>query len=657
MAPRRCTDPICVIVFFVFLAGMGDIVRYALLNGNLRRLSHGIDYKGEICGVSENVTTQPYLFWCRDTSSPGASPVGMPTALRLDRPVCISDCPTVFTEQVLCPTQDQVTIQSVPTSSGEEDVTTIVSSLVLKDAYPSRVVGHRYCMPEMAWNATMKNEVLQGLDNDYVSQAITASSGLRQVPQVMIGVGVGAVVLAFLYLVLLRLFPKFLVWGSIAVISLLLLAMGGAFLATAFNVTGHQAISPIYQMHSAAAAFNYSVVLGGICLGFAFLFLCFTCCVRTSIEHAVDAVEASTECIFHLPSLLVSPMPFACIKACILAVALYGFLLLVSCGDLSSQSVTVGDTTVTGMGRSFTYSDEQQGFLVYYVFVTVWVLELVSALNQFAVAYAVALWFYSDWDLNGNKITPYCAVPRGMVAGLTFHLGSLIFGSCVVTAIKCVKWVLMLIARAAKAEDNKVAACIVGCCACCMQCMETTVAFVSRTAYVDIALNSKPYCRAAREAAEFMAGHATDVAVLTGATFVLSALGCSLVAALGGFSTWMLLSTQESFTSDTSPNYVEEPEFVAGVAAFVCFTVAVCFLEVLDQTAETLLFVFAVSVKDGNCEQFASDSHRAWIGEPPAAKEEAKAILSNPLTTKEVEQKGGASSSVRRLCFPTSGDR
>ena len=41
---------------------------HAHTNGDLRRLSHGFDYQGRLCGVDESVSGLPYLYYCSENS-------------------------------------------------------------------------------------------------------------------------------------------------------------------------------------------------------------------------------------------------------------------------------------------------------------------------------------------------------------------------------------------------------------------------------------------------------------------------------------------------------------------------------------------------------------------------------------------------------------
>lgn len=597
-------------------------MKYASEHGNLNRLTHGINYQGQVCGVDPNVSDSPFLFWCRKPQPA----VGMPSGLNMAAPVCVATCPTVFTTQVFCPMASEVTTQQVNSGIAQQMITTIVQKQVLVDAYPARVLGARYCMPDMPWNHTMEFAVKSGPEGQMITRFVEACGSLTDVPYLFVGVAIGACVMGFVYLLCLKCFTSFLVWSSIYGSSLILLLLGAGFLLTAQNLTGRQADSPLYKEYEPEQAHLYSLILGGVSAGIGFLILCLACCLRSSIDLACKSVESACECLFHMPTLLLHPVLVALLKICVFLACLGGLLLLVSCGNMESAAVTLGEHTVSGVGRSFQYTDEEKYFLVYYIFGLMWIMELLNALSLFTVSYAVCLWYYSAWDdKSGEKRAPLFAVFRGIFNALFFHFGSMAFGAFVLALLKGIRIILLLMSRAAKNDNNKILACLLDACQCCMACLEGGVAFVSRNAYIEVAINSKPYCQAAREAYGFMLAEADEVVILSGATFLIQVFGCLGICAAGGFMTYQVVTTQEKYTSDLSPHYVGEPEFVAGVAAAMCFSISIVFMDILDQCAETLLFVYATSANDGTADYLLSDTMRSLVNHPaPKVADQAR---------------------------------
>ena len=61
LAGRRCTDPLCALLFFLSLCAMVAATMSALGTADPRRLTHGLDYRGELCGVDPSVLDSPVV--------------------------------------------------------------------------------------------------------------------------------------------------------------------------------------------------------------------------------------------------------------------------------------------------------------------------------------------------------------------------------------------------------------------------------------------------------------------------------------------------------------------------------------------------------------------------------------------------------------------
>eukprot|EP00438_Fugacium_kawagutii_P004349 Skav207886 [mRNA] locus=scaffold664:599109:624765:- [translate_table: standard] len=122
MATRTCTDLPCLVIFIGYMIGMGCISSYAFENGNPRRLTHGFNFKGELCGVDEKVKASPFVFWCRA----GAAQDGEPESLDADGAICVDTCPGNYADQMTCPGSQTYKVQD----QGISTITTITQKMV-----------------------------------------------------------------------------------------------------------------------------------------------------------------------------------------------------------------------------------------------------------------------------------------------------------------------------------------------------------------------------------------------------------------------------------------------------------------------------------------------------------------------------------------------
>mmetsp|Transcript_23513 Transcript_23513/g.58537 ORF Transcript_23513/g.58537 Transcript_23513/m.58537 type:complete len:985 (-) Transcript_23513:71-3025(-) len=131
----------------------------------------------------------------------------------------------------------------------------------------------------------------------------------------------------------------------------------------------------------------------------------------------------------------------------------------------------------------------------YAVFMFLWVNALKVAIGQTIIAGAVAIWFFQE-DKRSS---------RGKISGsvwnvFRFHLGSLCFGSLIIATVQFIRFCLKYLEKQAQAQKNSAAVVALRVSQCCMYCFETLVKFISRKAYIQIALLGNSFCFSAQRA-------------------------------------------------------------------------------------------------------------------------------------------------------------
>eukprot|EP00392_Amoebophrya_sp_AT5.2_P003378 g3383.t1 len=152
MKPRRITDILCALIFMSFVGGMIYILQYSSEVGDVRRLSHGFNYKGKLCGVDPGYEDRPYLYFCPDgIPIPGTDPP-IPSSLDLEHPICVSACPTSTAQSYLC--YAGATVKYGDALNQEGDYTELITyDFKRTDAYESyefmlkeaRTTTHSFC--------------------------------------------------------------------------------------------------------------------------------------------------------------------------------------------------------------------------------------------------------------------------------------------------------------------------------------------------------------------------------------------------------------------------------------------------------------------------------------------------------------------------------
>lgn len=239
------------------------------------------------------------------------------------------------------------------------------------------------------------------------------------------------------------------------------------------------------------------------------------------------------------------------------------------------------------------YKDWERHMILFYLFLLYWNLETLTALGEYVLAYMVGQWFFSPVNQDGEKShVPKRLLLWGYATGLGFHLGSLAFGGFLVAVCRFVRMLVTYLIGQLQREGNLVAACMARIAFCCLSCVQSCIEFLSKNAYMDVAINSTSFCKAARQAFMVITEAMAEMPILNGATVVFQLTGVLSITASSSVLVYLAVTTHERFTDLRSAHHVADPWVVTILAGAVSFVVAFGFMEVFDMVADTLLYSF-----------------------------------------------------------------
>jgi len=258
-----------------------------------------------------------------------------------------------------------------------------------------------------------------------------------------------------------------------------------------------------------------------------------------------------------------------------------------------SELYEVPGHKINGVFRTFEYHQDQIWYVTYYAVVSTWILCFLTALSQFMLAYAAQLWYFTPY-VQREKEYPSCPLCRGYYVGTRFHAGSLALGALLIAPTYFLRTALSFIHQASALEGNCLLDLIGKCCVCLLVCYQHCIEFISKNAYIDIAVNSSNFCEGAKNALHVLSSEITAIAFLNGATWVFKLAGYALIVGGGTLFFWILVRSNDSFSDEKSAQYIPDPVSVCVLASVLCFIVAVCFMVVFDTVSDTMLYCFAV---------------------------------------------------------------
>lgn len=644
---RSCTDVFCIPIFFAALVGLGYILQYARVNGDMARVFHGVDFNSNVCGVSQAVEGKPYLFWCATpsaamtsaamnaagiSSSPGAAVMSYSNMLDLAHPICVSSCPNSSDTFNACFQRELV-------SDGPRGVTGTFTKNITYEFdfvadHPTTKIAERYCMPKQV---SMLDQ-LKSTFNGGMEGLMFHAAEVMEDWYLVAAAAVLAVFLGFAYLFLVKCFAKPCVYVTFVLSSLGCILFGvymmlGAqsqstldtfikdlkvdqvltsidtAIGNSTNITMPGMGAPTTGNKGADTAIAVACMLLGIAIAIA------GCCMRRSINLVVASFAATLECLQDMPILLLQPLVSSLLRVAFMLVAFAGGAWVLSVGQV--HFLDVGSSYIpAGVARSFSLQGEERYMLAGYVFIALWLLEFLKALDQFVLIYGVQMWFfapYGQWLGRKCKKVRQIGILRGICIGLTYHLGSLAFGSAILAVMRFLYFALSLMFKQMQAQagpdQNRVVAAAAGCCLCCLRCWENVVRYFNKMAYIVICMNSQNFCSAAGTVVGIVASEFAALGLIEWATKFFQLGGILSITSAGAYLVWLLLTTVPTFSSPASPHFVPQPESVTVAAGAVSLVVAATFMDVFDTLSDAILVCWALDKRNREKNGMAPNPH------------------------------------------------
>ncbi|XP_063147303.1 choline transporter-like protein 4 [Candoia aspera] len=661
---RSCTDIICCAIFGVFLAGYIVVGLLAWLYGDPRQVIYPRNSTGSYCGVGSN-RGKPYLLYfnlmkCVTELNPVT--VAMKGVQCPTTQICVSNCSDKF--WVMLPTDlrkkpSDVWNQALCQPSIDLKTTTLTVSEILNQelcpefTIPTKPLINRcfpsfnqselgnFQMPGMTLNETMNNitsgteQLLNSLNLKDISVKIFEDL-TRTWYWILIGLLL-AMVLSLLFLLLLRFIAGILVWvlivGVVAITAYGIyhcymeydtLNKKGATIQNIGFTTNFSLYSNVKETWL-AALIVLCVVEGILLLTLLFL--------RKRIFTAIALIQEASRAIGYMMSTLAYPLlTFVLIVVCVAYWAMTALYLATSGEPLyrvtptnhsapgcekyrGNESCSPLDFNVSSRLPCMTecifykYNDEglyQRNIFnlqIYNVVGFLWCVNFVIALGQCVLAGAFASYY---WAFNKPQDIPACALASAFLRTLRYHIGSLAFGSLILTIVQLIRMILQYLDHKLKGSNNAAARCILCCLKCCFWCLEKFIKFLNRNAYIMIAIYGKNFCTSAKNAFKLLMRNVLRVVVLDKITDLLLLFGKLLV--VGGigvlsffFFTGRIPIDDPRFRSPVL-NYYWLPILTVVVGAYL---IAQGFFTVYNMCVDTLFLCFLEDLErnDGSQEK------------------------------------------------------
>lgn len=642
---RKCRDLIFLLVFIAFWVGMIVNSSFGFNRGDPRRLVYGLDYKGNLCG---NKNSKPDLrelqvrYWQNPNQVYQSGLRKSPINLIEARSICLKRCPT--------PSDDSLTwVCDYP----EGSITLTLDEWVGRnynyyeflstDQKNSSLQLQGPCYPvlfpttNVFWScqfaAHASNVSLQhwkdmgGVDIDEgdiivkaIHSALNAPSAIlkryaadvgKSWPVLIVCGGLLPLFLSAIWLLLIRYFVGVMTWGTIIILNILTFTVTTFFYIKAGWI-GHDAVSTVIGEGAADSLIttgserDHLRVVAIIMTIILIIVVLATFVLVKRVVIAVAVLKVAANAIGEIRALMVFPIfPFIILAVFYIywvAAALYlfsaGEIRQNGCdGNCCAYDLVSSKVQCEGCcGYSIHYSRHIALAILYHIFGCFWTTQFIIACSLTVIAGAVASYY---WSRGETSEMPFMPVVSSVKRLTRFSLGSMALGSLVVAIIESVRFLLEALRRQLKVVEATPAACcirMIWCCTqCCLGCVEWTIKFINRNAYIMIAITGKGFCKAAAMATGLIINNILRIGTVNVIGDVMLFLGKLCVSLACALFAFLMLDTHQY---KSSHHKISSPLFPVLFCWGLGYVVASLFFAVVEMAIDTIVLSFCQDVEE-----------------------------------------------------------
>lgn len=220
-----------------------------------------------------------------------------------------------------------------------------------------------------------------------------------------------------------------------------------------------------------------------------------------------------------------------------------------------------------------------------------WLVFFISAFAEMVLAGTFARWY---WTLRKDDV-PFFTLTGSIYRTFRFHLGTLAFGSLIITICRIIRLVLEYIDKKLKKYDNELTKAIMCCCRCFFWCLENFLKFMNRNAYIMCAIHGKNFLSSAKDSFNLLMRNVLRVIALDQTTDFLFFLSKLLISLGMAACTFTYLSSN-MFNQHFPSVLLHYPLAQVGFIFFGTYFIASVFFGVYSMAVDTLFLCFRKSI-------------------------------------------------------------
>ena len=257
-----------------------------------------------------------------------------------------------------------------------------------------------------------------------------------------------------------------------------------------------------------------------------YLIILLCCCSRIRLGIAI--MEATSDFVRDVMSIFMVPIIFLFILAVWLAFWVVSAIYVFSVGKAYQ------------LGR-IEWNNTTRYVWIYHLFGLFWISAFIIGCAQFIIAATACIWYFSQGGNSDDKSKASLRV--GFKWIFKYHMGSIAFGALIIAIMQMIKIAFEYMRKKYEKliPNNPVTKCIICCLRCCIWCLDYFVKFITKNAYIQIALTSKSFCPAAWATFCLIVRNCARFTIISGIGAILMFVGKALIIAISGWISYLII--------------------------------------------------------------------------------------------------------------------
>jgi len=236
---------------------------------------------------------------------------------------------------------------------------------------------------------------------------------------------------------------------------------------------------------------------------------------------------------------------------------------------------------------SIEWNDTTRYVFWYNLFGLFWVNAFIIGCGQFIVAVAVCTWYFTHTADSGGS----AQIMRGFKWVLRYHLGSIAFGALIIAIAEFIRFLFNYYRKVMTSRlwSNKIMKCLYYTTKYLIDCINRVIKFITKNAYIQMALTSSNFCWSAWKAFVMILSNAGRFAVVTILGWIFTFIGKIAIIAGTVIVGYIIIENVDNIERNISSPIL--PLIIIGLIAYLVATV---FLTVYGFAADCILQAFLV---------------------------------------------------------------